>query len=1038
MKMDKSATDRASPPSSHATSGGTLATLPQHASHDDRLHFLHEQSPRELVRAISSEYSATVPSKDIEQQRSIIDSSSYSSRSSSSSPVFQLQNSSFSLASQYGLSENFRNMNIEPPIVPPEQALVKPRNRARELSAPLPSVPPSTPASAVSHRSSFSQTQSHNPSVSPSFLRHGSPIFSSPLTELSDSEEVEQDTAELSDSNSVEIISGYVAHPFVPGRYKNVGNDSQEVSRSSRTSCSVALSPSSVSPKSNGKASFMTQSTADLRSMQASVSTSQAPTPHPLSQSSSPTNIPDRKAGSNTGVSAISFIPFGSKPATPSRAQPRPGAKSESRLSSEASSPVGVPDPADGELNDESQSLAEINSAQDSSDVLRTPNVYINGLPPHFPDESLYLMTRDFGNVLSVRTFTRCVGEKMSGYGFVLFDSVDSADRCIETLRKYRNLHPSFSKQIHKIPGTPYASGTITLPPSSSLPSLTSQSTLSTMASFPSMSSTLVTSGTTSSLKSLSPPFKKFNHRTGESVSTASGSDFSGRDFKDMTFREKMERLKDEKSTNLYMEGLPLTIEDVSLAALVSPHKVISSRFFQTKLSNPPRMIAFVRLETRAGAEEIVERLHGRVVRGWNDNGCRISVRFADTHEQRELRRTERLNRGEDEMVNGAQLSMAHAALLNLRGAEVQAQLGNVNLLQQPHLAHYDHRPPVTISSSHLGNAGLPASGLTSSDPCFRLTSSQDVHHGYGNHPPMHHATQQYRHTSTLPHYPNTLSSDSSRASVNLLDAHTGVTERTAMMKRHALANMNQPSNGFSAGSLDAEQLALIQQQNQLQQLQLLRQMQKAGIDPNYAIESLDQTYSLMPSVDIATNYFIDSGTHTSVDNLPAREGTHGRKNSTSNAHHHTAQVYEKNSVSELPISTQMLSPNAEHFHGQHSASDQISVHQLQQQKQQARGQCPTSSEFGYSSQFMHRGADVREGMINNMSRRNGALEESELTLISPALTYASRTPSTLSPATPLFNTFGTPAAAPATVPRGKMNVREREYARLYKNDFRQ
>ena len=86
----------------------------------------------------------------------------------------------------------------------------------------------------------------------------------------------------------------------------------------------------------------------------------------------------------------------------------------------------------------------------------------------------------------------------------------------------------------------------------------------------------------------------------------------------------------------------------------------------------------------------------------------------------------------------------------------------------------------------------------------------------------------------------------------------------------------------------------------------------------------------------------------------------------------------------------------------------------------------------------MRRGADTRDGVSNNPSRRNGILEEGELNLISPALTYASRTPSTLSPATPLFNTFGTPAAAPATVPRGKMNVREREYARLYKNEFRQ
>ena len=86
----------------------------------------------------------------------------------------------------------------------------------------------------------------------------------------------------------------------------------------------------------------------------------------------------------------------------------------------------------------------------------------------------------------------------------------------------------------------------------------------------------------------------------------------------------------------------------------MAPHKIMSSRLFQTRLSNPPRTIAFVRydqfttrgnhpyaslrLESRCSAEETIERLHGRMVRGWNDPGCRISVRFADTAEQRELR----------------------------------------------------------------------------------------------------------------------------------------------------------------------------------------------------------------------------------------------------------------------------------------------------------------------------------------------------------------------------------------------------------------
>ena len=35
-----------------------------------------------------------------------------------------------------------------------------------------------------------------------------------------------------------------------------------------------------------------------------------------------------------------------------------------------------------------------------------------------------------------------------------------------------------------------------------------------------------------------------------------------------------------------------------TLVALVSPHRISSSRFFQTRLSNPPRIIAFVRYLT--------------------------------------------------------------------------------------------------------------------------------------------------------------------------------------------------------------------------------------------------------------------------------------------------------------------------------------------------------------------------------------------------------------------------------------------------------
>ncbi|KAF8996227.1 hypothetical protein BDQ17DRAFT_1364633, partial [Cyathus striatus] len=91
---------------------------------------------------------------------------------------------------------------------------------------------------------------------------------------------------------------------------------------------------------------------------------------------------------------------------------------------------------------------------------------------------------------------------------------------------------------------------------------------------------------------------------------------------------------------------LPLTIDEQSLSTLVGFLGLFTSFY---PITHPPRhcfSIITISLRffpsyfrhTRAGAEEIIERLHGRMVRGWNDPGSRISVRFADTSEQRELR----------------------------------------------------------------------------------------------------------------------------------------------------------------------------------------------------------------------------------------------------------------------------------------------------------------------------------------------------------------------------------------------------------------
>ncbi|KAI0064866.1 hypothetical protein BV25DRAFT_1836704 [Artomyces pyxidatus] len=313
--------------------------------------------------------------------------------------------------------------------------------------------------------------------------------------------------------------------------------------------------------------------------------------------------------------------------------------------------------------------------AQD--DTLRTPNVYINGLPPNFPEEQLYAMTKEFGGVISVRTFTRHVSDRPSGYGFVLFETVESAEKCIDALRLYRNLHPSFSKQIHKIPGTSYAS--------------------------------LASSGT------LSP-----------SPSISSASDGGE------TFKARMERLKDEASTNLYIEGLPLSIDEPTLGALVAPHAIKSSRFFQTRLSDPPRIIAFVRLETRSACEEVIERLHGRMVRGWNDPGSRISVRFADSAEQRELRRTERTGRGDE--PSPSRITMAQAALLNLRGQQVHSQL---------------HGQPRSSSSLPDMQRRLPQSQSRSALAGNQYSASRGAQNAY-TRLPIHPITAEYQEPNRL------------------------------------------------------------------------------------------------------------------------------------------------------------------------------------------------------------------------------------------------------------------------------------------------
>lgn len=186
--------------------------------------------------------------------------------------------------------------------------------------------------------------------------------------------------------------------------------------------------------------------------------------------------------------------------------------------------------------------------------------MYINGLPPNFPEDQLFALAAPYGTVRSVRSFTRHVGDAETGYGFVLyvfflrgcgqvadlcaralvrFDDIASAERCINSLRRYRNLHPTFSKvcalfgfsnvpaderrllqQVHKIPGTVY-------------------------------SHVRPAHGSASASASASS-----DHGRG-AASSLNGweQESEGANSGDSTFKARMERLADRASTNLYIEG---------------------------------------------------------------------------------------------------------------------------------------------------------------------------------------------------------------------------------------------------------------------------------------------------------------------------------------------------------------------------------------------------------------------------------------------------------------------------------------------------
>ncbi|KAJ7895464.1 hypothetical protein B0H14DRAFT_3853935 [Mycena olivaceomarginata] len=294
-----------------------------------------------------------------------------------------------------------------------------------------------------------------------------------------------------------------------------------------------------------------------------------------------------------------------------------PLALSASSLSAIASKPPNSPEFSSNRHG--SQPLREPQLVSDAKESGKTTNVYINGLPAGFRDDQLHAIAAPFGEIVSVRCFTRNGPNSSSGYGFVLFKTIAAAEKCIVTLKR-SDLHPSFSK-VNKPPR-------IVCPNSPSFPARSSSSSLGSEQDSP---------------LPRSP---------------------------DLNFKAKMAQLEDKNSANVYIEGLPLSADKNTLMELVYPYVIQSTRFLRSKLPGSQTMIAFMRMATRAAAEDVILHLNGKTVRGWDGDENKVYLRIADTLDQRELRRSEATSR-EDEP---GRLTIAQATLLNYRAKDLTSK----------------------------------------------------------------------------------------------------------------------------------------------------------------------------------------------------------------------------------------------------------------------------------------------------------------------------------------------------------------------------
>ncbi|KIJ38854.1 hypothetical protein M422DRAFT_258503 [Sphaerobolus stellatus SS14] len=220
--------------------------------------------------------------------------------------------------------------------------------------------------------------------------------------------------------------------------------------------------------------------------------------------------------------------------------------------------------------------------------VNRTTNVYINGLPPHFKAEQLYALASQFGTVLSCRTFAHQLSDLPSGYGFVLFNTVDAAQKCIDILRSHHNLHLTFAKQAHKIARSPPLINITNPHPSAA--AYVFEFGLAHSTSYPHLN--LGSSTSNSSI----------GMARGIGGAVGGGAMGGIEDGGDVYIEGRISSFAFIRSLIAFLliptTSLSMNIDVPALRVLIAPHVIRGSRFF-ADTRQPPQLVAYIQVASR-------------------------------------------------------------------------------------------------------------------------------------------------------------------------------------------------------------------------------------------------------------------------------------------------------------------------------------------------------------------------------------------------------------------------------------------------------